>query len=167
MRKLILFVTIATAIFFQSCGHDSKSGKSGPTSLKHPNARFISTQIFSFTEPVNPSTLTEAQTVYLYSYPTTTRPDTYVISTADELTSFIQMTNTVGSDTYYQNMFSNLDTQTYLLIKGPACPDYYEYSGCQYSSPAILTEMNHFILDDVACPASFSDNYYVLKGLKK
>lgn len=115
---------------------------------------------------MNRNALTNASSGSLKTAPTSTRPKTYVISTAEELSAFIQMTNTIGSDTYYQNVFGNLETQTYLLIKGPSCPDYYEYSGYQYSPPVISIEMNHFILDGVACPASFQDAFYVLKGTK-
>jgi hypothetical protein len=145
---------------------DENGCSNPPICQTKAKTRFVSTQTFSFTSPVDPSTLVENQTVYLSSSPTVTRPETYVISNAEELTAFIQMTDTFGTEAYYQNMFSNLDMQTYLLIKGPSCPDYYEYAGYQYSQSVILIAMNHFISDDVVCPASFEDAFYVLKGTK-
>src|SRR5271169_3697944 len=144
MRKLRLLVIISIALIFQSCSNYSSG-----------DPQFISTQTYSFIAPVNPSTLIQNQTIYLSSDPTQTGPNTCVISTPEELTAFIQIPGLVGTEAYYQNMFNNLDAYTYLLIRGPSCPDYFEYSGYQYNPPTILIEMNHFMLNDVNCADSF------------
>ena len=155
MKKLLLFMIVPIAVFSQSCvNHPSK----GP--------QLLSAQTFSFTAPVDPSTLSEAQAISLYSDPTLTRSSTYVISTPEELTAFSQITGTAGSDANYQNVFNNLDVHTYLLIMGPTCPDYLKYSGYQSKPPSILILMNHFIVYDALCPAINNDTYYVLKGNK-
>jgi hypothetical protein len=162
MRNLFLLMMITISVFLQSCYGDDKDD---PATGGAPGTRLISTRIFSFTADVDPATLTEGVTVNLTSSGML-RPEKLIISTPAELTTFIQMTDTIQSEAYYQEMFNNLDTQTYLLIRGPSCPDYYEYAGYQSNPPSVLIIMNHFLHENVVCTADMSDTYYVLKGAK-
>jgi hypothetical protein len=160
-----MLLVIAISSFVYSCG--DKADDSGPKSVRHPEARFLASQPFSFSASLDPSTLEESQTVSLNYSGTDARPETYVIGSSEELTAFMQITNTAEREVYYQGIFSNLDTQTYLLIKGPSCPEYYEYAGYQDNPPVIVVRVNHFILDGGLCADEFSDAYYALRGMKK
>ena len=151
---MLLFIIVA-AMLIQSC-----DASNSPVSATNPDASFLSTQAFTFTASVDPTTLTKDQGISYFGRHSPSMQNRYIISNPDELNSFNQ---TFGLNV----LLSDLDSYTYFFFLGPFCPEYFEYAGNSYDNGIMTIVMNHFRVSNVACMASLNEFYYVYKAHKK
>lgn len=147
---LALFVLVLT-----SCG-DNSDGP--PTSATDPGGRYVDTRIFAFDVAINPATLVQEQNIALYESFNFSRGDLYVIANQQDLDTFNQ---TVAMNE--QVSLPDLASYSYLLVRAPGCPGYYELVSQAYSNGRLTLVFNHFTLDGVGCAAVVVETYYVFK----
>ncbi len=155
----LAFYLIIASILFQSCSSDSSSDS---------NTTLLETRTFTFTAAIDPSTLTQQQSIIISHVSSTLNTSTFIytdpitISTSTELDA---LNSTVVNDEqqYIVQTFADLGSYTYFLIPAPYCPEYLEYAGSSYNNGHLSITVNHFIDRGVLCPAnaiSLLDGYY-------
>lgn len=156
----LAFFLLITAVLLQSCG----SGDTTPASSSNPGGIYRATKSYSFAARVNPATLTREQSIVLDAS-TPRRPDTYTISTTEDLDALNQ--SLPLAELSGKISFEDLGTHTYFLIRSPDCPAYAEFSHQEYGHETLAIVLNTFEFKQHSCPAVAGiDSYDIYKAQK-
>ena len=126
---------------------------------------FVRSRNFTFNTTIDPTTLTQEDSFRLYSIITeiVPMPEAYAIESNEDLVVF-NTTHTSDADEYIS--LNDLDIYTYLFIRDPGCPDYFEYSKHIYSNNVLTITLDHFHEPNVVCLAVINELYLVFKARK-
>lgn len=156
--KTFYFIIFFSLLTFFSCSDSHSDSNDASDELLGPRD-------FIFNTAIDPSTLTQEDSFTIYSpvIEIVADPESYAIENNGDLEVF-NGTHMSDQDEYI-SLF-DLDTHTYFFIRGPVCPDYFDYSHNNYSNNQLTITLDHFHEPDTECPAIYVESYLVFKAVK-
>jgi hypothetical protein len=128
------------------------------------DSELLGSRDFIFGTTIDPTTLTQEDSIRLYESIFTTRDEAYAIENQGDLDTFNQ-TLTESE----QVLLDDLDTYTYFFIRSPGCPDYFEYATHNYNYviDMLTITVDHIHFSGVSCKKSIEELFLVFKANKK
>ncbi len=145
--------SIIILLFFALCGCSDSDDA---------NDEFLGSRDFTFNTVIDPATIIQEDSFIIYDTEIAARDEAYIIESELDLDTFNQTLNANE-----QASLDDLDIYTYFFIRGPDCPEYFDYSDHSYSNNELTIILDHFREPpDSVCSASIMELYLVFKAEK-